>query len=181
MTTLVSDPDDKQTSSHDETDPLSTVFDNLVNERKLVEFVKNEPGQKYQYPKGDSPSVIMCNNENGEPLKITNAESIRLIVCTGDVEIAKDVKFRGIIMAKGKITLNSGVQLEAAPLEAAKVFQDQIEDENASGQQLKAQDFFWNGDQYVLGNTTDNSQNADGEATTYNLADCVTYSNWKKE
>ena len=84
-------------------------------------------------------------------------------------------------MAKGKITLNSGVQLEAAPLEAAKVFQDQIEDENASGQQLKAQDFFWNGDQYVLGNTTDNSQNADGEATTYNLADCVTYSNWKKE
>lgn len=177
----VSDPDDKQTSSHDETDPLSTVFDNLVNERKLVEFVKNEPGQKYQYPKGDSPSVIMCNNENGEPLKITNAESIRLIVCTGDVEIAKDVKFRGIIMAKGKITLNSGVQLEAAPLEAAKVFQDQIEDENASGQQLKAQDFFWNGDQYVLGNTTDKSQNADGEATTYNLADCVTYSNWKKE
>lgn len=128
----------------------------------------------------------MCNNGSqgtNKTLQITSkeAESVRLVVCTGDVEIAKDVQFRGIIMAKGKITVNPGVQLEAAPLEAAKVFQAQIEDENSNGQTLKAQDFFWHGKEYVLGNTTDNSQNTEKESTTYNLADCVTYSNWKKE
>ena len=186
LDTSVSDPDDKTTSPHNETDPSSTVFDNLVNEKKLKEFVKNETEQKYQYPKGGSHSVIMCNNGSqgtNKTLQITSkeAESVRLVVCTGDVEIAKDVQFRGIIMAKGKITVNPGVQLEAAPLEAAKVFQAQIEDENSNGQTLKAQDFFWHGKEYVLGNTTDNSQNTEEESTTYNLADCVTYSNWKKE
>ena len=55
------------------------------------------------------------------------------------------------------------------------------EDEKFQEQNLKAQDFFWDGDQYVLGNTTDNSQNTDSELTAYNLADCVTYRNWKKE
>lgn len=185
LDTSVSDPDNV-TKTHDETNPSSTVFDNLVNEEKLKAFVQNETGQKYQYPKGDSPSVIMCNNGSqgtNTTLEITRkeAESVRLVVCTGDVEIAKDVQFRGIIMAKGKIIMNPGVQLEAAPLEAAKVFQSQIEDENSNGQTLKAQDFFWHGNEYVLGNTTNDTQNKDGELATYDLADCVTYSNWKKE
>ena len=185
LDTGVPDPDDV-TKTHNEADPLSTVFSNLVNEEKLKAFVRNEAGQKYQYPKGDSPSVIMCNNGSqgtNTILEITSkeAESVRLVVCTGDVEIAEDVQFRGIIMAKGKIIMNPGVQLEAAPLEAAKVFQSQIEDENSNGQTLKAQDFFWHGNEYVLGNTTNDNQNKDGELTTYDLADCVTYSNWKKE
>lgn len=185
LDTGVPDPDDV-TKTHNEADPLSTVFSNLVNEEKLKAFVRNETGQKYQYPKGDSPSVIMCNNGSqgtNTILEITSkeAESVRLVVCTGDVEIAEDVQFRGIIMAKGKIIMNPGVQLEAAPLEAAKVFQSQIEDENSNGQTLKAQDFFWHGNEYVLGNTINDNQNKDGELTTYDLADCVTYSNWKKE
>lgn len=185
LETSVSDSDNT-IPPHNEADPSSTVFDNLVNEEKLKAFVQNETGQKYQYPKGDSPSVIMCNNGSqgtNTTLEITSkeAESVRLVVCTGDVEIAKDVQFRGIIMAKGKIIMNPGVQLEAAPLEAAKVFQSQIEDENSNGQTLKAQDFFWHGNEYVLGNTTNDIQNKDGELATYDLADCVTYSNWKKE
>lgn len=192
LNTEVRDPEDDTVLPHSEQDLNRTVFDNLVNERKVKDFVKNESDKKYQYPKDDDARFIMCNNgtktDNGEAgtgktLVITkdNEESLRLVVCTGDVEIAEDVNFKGIIMAKGKIILNPGARLEAAPVDAAKVFQEQLEDENFQEQNLKAQDFFWDGDQYVLGNTTDNSQNTDKELSTYNLADCVTYANWKKE
>ena len=192
LNTEVSDPEDSTVQAHSEKDLGRTVFDNLVNERKLKEFVKTESDKKYQYPQNEAPRLIMCNNGTeavngeagtGETLVITkdNEDSLRLVVCTGDVEIEKDVNFKGIIMAKGKITLNPGAKLEAAPVDAAKVFQEQLEDAQFQEQNLKAQDFFWDGDQYVLGNTTDNSQNTDSELTAYNLADCVIYRNWKKE
>ena len=101
-------------------------------------------------------------------------------LCTGDVEIEPGVKFSGIIMAKGKITLGAGAQLISAPLEAAKVFQAQSETDNVS-----PKNFFWEGDKYVLGNsqTTDNNSSdiASKLSNTYDLAECVTYENWKKK
>lgn len=45
---------------------------------------------------------------------------------------------------------------------------------------VSPRDFFWEGDKYVLGNSTsagDDSQNAD----VYDLADYVSYKNWRKE
>ena len=103
---------------------------------------------------------------------------MKLVVCTGDVEIAAGVNFQGIIMTDGKITLNPGASLEAAPVAAAKIFQEEIKDGEGK---VKVQDFFWSGDQYALGNTADNSQNSDGTYKVYDIADCVTYKNWKKE
>ena len=47
---------------------------------------------------------------------------------------------------------------------------------------IKPQDFFWEGDKYVLGNsTTSGGGNNLNGSTTYNIADCVTYQNWKKQ
>ena len=171
------------------------MFDNLVNEKKLRTYVEHKSDKIYQYPEGSSsPSIIMANNASnskygmtgtGKTLVITSdmAENLRLVVCTGDVQIGKansnkEINFKGIIMTDGKITLQPKACLEAAPVEAAKIFQQQIDDGAGN---IKAQDFFWMGDQYVLGNTTDTSQNANKDYTTYDLADCVTYRNWKKE
>lgn len=190
----VKDPDDPA-SGHDEDSINQSVFDNLVNEKKLRKYVENKPDKIYQYPEGSSsPSIIMANNASnskydmtgtGKTLVITSdmAENLRLVVCTGDVQIGevksnKEINFKGIIMTDGKITLQPKACLEAAPVEAAKIFQQQIDDGAGN---IKAQDFFWMGDQYVLGNTTDTSQNANKDYTTYDLADCVTYRNWKKE
>ena len=60
LETSVSDSDNT-IPPHNEADPSSTVFDNLVNEEKLKAFVQNETGQKYQYPKGDSPRACLKN------------------------------------------------------------------------------------------------------------------------
>lgn len=185
----VKDPDDPD-SVHNEDSIDQSVFDNLVNEKKLRTYVEHKSDKIYQYPEGSSsPSIIMANNASnskygmtgtGKTLVITSdmAKNLRLVVCTGDVQIEGGVNFQGIIMTDGKITLQPKACLEAAPVEAAKIFQQQIDDGAGN---IKAQDFFWMGDQYVLGNTTDTSQNANKDYTTYDLADCVTYRNWKKE
>ena len=80
-------------------------------------------------------------------------------------------------MAKGTITLEPGAKLESSPLEAAKVFQAQMSSQGE--EDVKPQDFFWEGDKYVLGN--DSSSGNGNNANGYSVSDCVTYQNWKKQ
>lgn len=208
--------EDEQGHVHDETDSSRSVFDNLVNEKKMVEYIqkKGDAGNtaanlwKYVFTAdkdADGLQAIMYHNgesstfeekdENGtvtstetiaganETLEINSelAKNLRLVVCTGDVTIKSGVEFKGIIMAKGTITLEAGAKLESSPLEAAKVFQAQMNSLD-DAESIKPQDFFWEGDKYVLGNsTTSGGGNNLNGSTTYNIADCVTYQNWKKQ
>ena len=109
--------------------------------------------------------------------------NLRLVVCTGDVVIKSGVEFKGIIMAKGKITMEPGAKLLSDSLGASKVFQANM-NQMASNpdDKVSAQDFFWEGEKYVLGNST--ATGGDSTKTkisnVYDLADCVTYENWKK-
>ena len=175
----------------------------------MVQFIQNAENDeymKYKYTASEDNGglrAIMYHNgkgstfkvtENGvettktilgadTPLKITKADEdkLRLVVCTGDVEIEDGVHFKGIIMAKGTLTLGIGATLESSPLEAAKVFQAQIT-EIGDGESTKAQDFFWEGDKYVLGNSISSSTGSNvNNSDVYNLTDCVIYEGWKKE
>lgn len=165
-----------------------SVFDNLVNEPKITAFLEQnypntDDGEKCVYPStesGEMPKVIMCNNQGKNTLKITSElqKDLRLVICTGDVEIEKNVQFQGIIMAKGRITLNSGSSLQASPIEATNVFQMQM-GENSD---LKPQDFFWNGDDYVRGNSSsDDNTSGKDSSDVLDLSDYVFYQNWKKQ
>ena len=180
---------DGKTVDHDETDCSRGVFDNMVNEEGLRNFVAdkaNAGANKYKFTaEADDGgfTAIFADNAEGESNKLVinqeEAAKLRLVVCTGDVEIQAGVKFYGIIMAKGKITLGSGAQLIAAPLDAARVFQAQSVADNIS-----PKDLFWDGDKYVLGNTIttdDNTSTENKRNNTYDLAECVTYENWKKK
>ena len=172
---------DPETVPHNEADYSQSVFDNIVNENKMVKYLQEnyaDKGLRCQYPEeesGEGPQVIMLHNENGEPLEINSelADTLRLVVCTGDVVIDSDVAFNGIIMTKGKITLEAGSTLQTSPIEAANVFQAQM----GANTELKPEDFFWDGNNYVRGNT-----NTDDDTTDeLNIADYVYYQNWKKQ
>ena len=202
---LNSDVKDSEDISHDESDSTRSVFDNLVNEKEMVKYLKENCGSdlKYEFEASqddDGLKAIMCHNGKsstytektaGGTQEVTvpgtdqtlvidqkMADKLRLVICTGDVQIRKDVDFQGIIMAKGKITLEPGASLESAPLDAAKVFQSVVGNENISPQQ-----FFWEGDKYVLGNTSaSDGDNSSGKISDkYDISDYVTYENWKKE
>ena len=198
--------------THDETDANRSVYDNLVNEKKMVLFIEGQDTAalkapwEYEYTADEDNGglrAIMYHNgesstfkvkENGAEstrtvsganttLKITKSDEdkLRLVVCTGNVEIEDGVHFKGIIMAKGTLTLGVGATLESSPLEAAKVFQAQISS-LGDGETAKAQDFFWDGDKYVLGNSSSSTAgNNANNSDVYDLADCVVYEGWNKE
>ena len=187
--------------THNETDSSRSVYDNLVNEKKMVEFVRgnaNAGELKYVFTASTEDGGLQaimyhnggsCTLRNGETVKGTGetlkidstmAKNLRLVVCTGDVVIEKGVSFKGIIMTKGTLTLESGASLESSPLEAAKVFQSQINNASDTEKAVKAQDFFWDGDKYVLGNST-STKSDDSSSDSYSAADCVSYENWRKE
>ena len=184
--------EDGEGKTHDETDGDRSVYDNLVNEKKMIDYIDDnvmDSTKKYVFTAsvedGGLTAIMYDNGESGvnQTLKISqsDADKLRLVVCTGDVEIEAGVKFQGIIMAKGTITLRAGAQLESAPLEAARVFQAQMSS-YGDGTSIKPQDFFWEGDKYVLGNSSSSGKKDTlNGSDTYSIADCVTYENWKKE
>ena len=184
--------EDAEGKTHNETDGDRSVYDNLVNEKKMISYIKDtvkDDTRKFVFTASDEDgglqAIMYDNGENGmnQTLKISqsDADKLRLVVCTGDVEIESGVKFQGIIMAKGTITLRAGAQLESAPLEAARVFQAQMSS-YGDGTSIKPQDFFWEGDKYVLGNSSSSGKKDTlNGSDTYSIADCVTYENWKKE
>ena len=186
------------------------VFDNMVNEKEMVQFLqeKHPDSLKEEFTADEDdglqaimvhngkPSTFQIKNDDGttsettvsgkdKPLEITSAmaDKLRLVVCTGDVIIDQGVHFQGIIMAKGRITLGAGASLESAPLEAARVFQAQMNKAEGENKKISPKSFFWEGDKYVLGNTNTSDETTDtGRVSdTYDLADCVTYENWRKE
>ena len=96
--------------THNETESSRSVYDNLVNEKKLVEFVKNntkDGNLKYEFTAdeedGGLKAIMYHNGGNsvisdgsnvqgtGAALEITSdlAEKLRLVVCTGDVVIER--------------------------------------------------------------------------------------------
>lgn len=186
------------------------VFDNMVNEKEMVQFLQEKHPkslkEEFTADEDDGLQAIMVHNgesstfqiknDDGttskikvsgkdEPLEITSAmaDKLRLVVCTGDVIINSGVHFQGIIMAKGRITLGAGASLESAPLEAARVFQAQMNKAEGENKKISPKSFFWEGDKYVLGNTNTSDETTDtGRVSdTYDLADCITYENWRKE
>lgn len=200
LNTSVDEGWEKNKVTHNETDSDRSVYDNLVNEKKMVEFVykNNSTDLKYEFtasPEDGGLKAIMYHNGGSCTLRDGTsvdgkdktliidkdlAENLRLVVCTGDVVIESGVNFKGIIMTKGTLTLEKGASLESSPLEAAKVFQSQINNASDTEKAVKAQDFFWDGDKYVLGNST-STKSDDSSSDSYSAADCVSYENWRKE
>lgn len=163
-----------ETAAKEET--LSAAM--LHNSGETLKYQVKDSNDKTKYVEKEFPS-------EKKPFVIDSelAKSLRLVICTGDVEIGNDVTFNGIIMTRGTITLKPGSKLNSAPLEAAKVFQAQITDSALSGETISPKDFFWDGDHYVLGNslTTEQGSDTGNFSHIYNVSDFVNYENWKKK
>lgn len=198
---LKTDGQDADGVPHNEED--GSVYDNLVNEKEMVKFIieqqeagQVDPSDTWKYPFEEDSAIIyhngkvtsyLDNPENSAVITVPGAnrefvitadmvDKLRLVVCTGDVRILKNVHFQGIIMAKGKITLEEGASLTSMPEEAAVVFQHLNEKAGASSKEI-----FWEGNSYVLGNTTTTENTTTGNISdTYDISQSVTYENWKK-
>lgn len=158
-----------------EDDPNQTVFDNWVNEKEMVEFLQKKGEQTHSTPPAENGNYAVFTNTS-YTIDSSNCDNLKLLVCTGDVNVQKD--FNGIIMAKGKIILSPGVTLVASSTDALKVFQNFISEEKISPKTI-----FWDGNNMILGNVLAGDDGDFGTMLSdiYNLAECVTYENWKKK
>ena len=76
-------------------------------------------------------------------------------------------------MTKGTLTIEDGATLTSNPSEAARLLQAQTEDKTLAM-------VFYNGDQYVIGNSGGNSE-FDGNSNQYELEKYIIYENWNKQ
>ena len=183
--------EDKKTTNlekHNEKDPSRSVFENIVNEREIAGFVNGDSSKQKEF-ENNGKKALVCHNANGslttyddvsvsgsnQTLKVDKDCPYSLIVCTGDVEITAGTEFHGIIIAKGKITLKGNAKLISSSQDASAVFQAV----DAEGQRLK--DVFWDGEDYAPGVIDTSGTESGGTKDIFDLADCVTYENWKKQ
>lgn len=101
---------------------LGDVFGNIVNEEGLEELLRTGAGPTYSYPRftdGSHYAVYMLNSADPtETLKISTVGfTSGLVVCTGNVDV--DVSFSGVILAKGKVTVESGCTVSNGYTEAS--------------------------------------------------------------
>lgn len=90
---------------------LGDVFGNIINEEGIEELLRSGAGPTYSYPRftdGSHYAVYKLNSADPtETLKISTVGfASGLVVCTGNVDV--DVDFSGVILAKGKVTVESG-------------------------------------------------------------------------
>ena len=90
---------------------LGDVFGNIINEEGIEELLRSGAGPTYSYPRftdGSHYAVYKLNSADPtETLKISTVGfASGLLVCTGNVDV--DVDFSGVILAKGKVTVESG-------------------------------------------------------------------------
>lgn len=101
---------------------LGDVFGNIINEEGIEELLRSGAGPTYSYPRftdGSHYAVYKLNSADPtETLKISTVGfASGLVVCTGNVDV--DVDFSGVILTKGKVTVESGCTVSDGYTEAS--------------------------------------------------------------
>lgn len=174
---------------HDEAEEWRTPFDNIIDEKTLVNFLKNATDKT-----AASSQTLIAHNAKSSKYKDGNGDEIEgsnktlvidssvaggkhLIVCTGDVLIKEGVTFQGIILAGGTITLESGAKIISNPAAVGKAFEEKVTENKM------IRDFFYDGDKYAefLEDSNLATDNGDGDSGIYEVDRCITYKNWKRQ
>lgn len=127
---------------------------------------------------GETIRAFVIDNEGGSPYVYDGTgdqQNTYLILASGDVEVRAN--YNGIIIAKGTITLKSGVnKIESNKERLRKILQTKVNDADPSSKTIVEQ-FFIDGEHYVL-EEADLSALGDNEYADY--ATCISYENWTK-
>lgn len=159
-----------------DTEKANDVFQNLVLESDMVGFIGSNMRKEFST---STMTSVLVDNKAGATFKTSeyNADELRLVIATGNVLV--DSNFKGLIIAKGNVTLKAGGSITASPEDVAKAIQ--IEGK-VSGITKCPMDFLVSGSDYVLsGAVGAAAQPGTNTGETINSSDLVVYENWTKE
>jgi hypothetical protein len=114
-----------------------------------------------------SDTISSAEDENGDPV---SGARLCLVIASGDVEV--NTNFNGLIIAGGKITVDSGVTIAPDSTTVALAFTMK----NKEGASVS--DYVIDADSYAIGGINGTTASSGG-AIAY--ADLITYENWKKQ
>lgn len=170
--------DSKAVSNEEKT---SDVFNNLINVDKFRTFVTSKGGEfTFKTPAGIQG--VLCTGTY-EIDKSSSESKISLVIALGDVVVENGVKFDGLILSNGTVTLGANASVTGSPEKVASIFQcvyDTAGQEVKDGEELIApMSFFYEGEEYILSSIASGAIR--GEAgQLIDVADYIVYENWKK-
>lgn len=160
-----------------------TVFTNLVNVDTLKQFLNsNGRGGKYVFTTeyGGLQAVLVDGNyDSSNPITGSTLANTRLIVATGDVVLGDNVKFNGLIVCGGKLTLGKNASITAVPDEVSIVYQCSRNTTDGTIE-YSPMSFFKDGTGYILDGITSGSVSGT-VGSLIDLSDIISYENWKKQ
>ena len=137
-------------------------------------------GGSYTY-KTSQDKVAVLSNKNYEV--DSDDSNVHLLVVDGNVTVKANTVFEGVIICSGTVTLEAGAKISANPAEAAAVFQcitpasgDPILDNEVT---ISPMYFFREGEDYLLSSIATGVVHGSA-GTLIDVADYITYNNWKK-
>lgn len=154
------------------------LFGNIIRDDAFT-GISTTVGNVYSTSYGSETIYALVINNEGNSTYVYDGTGIQqnmcLILASGDVEVQAD--FSGIIIAKGTITLRSGVQkIQSNKERLRKILQAKVNEADPSSDTI-VKHFFVNGESYVL-EEVNSAGLGDNEYADY--ATCVSYENWTK-
>lgn len=161
------------------------VFNSIIRENMLRQYFVDHPelGGVLEFTTTDGYKAVLTNKDTYTPVD----NKIRLIVAIdndadktdgidgGNVVLNRN--FTGLIIAQGKVTIDSNVTIDREKTEVYKVLNAPLSDTNPQ----TAMDFFVNGSGTLAEEVTGDAEVDETGALDINLSQIVRYSNWIKK
>lgn len=186
------------TDGRDEADKDTYVYSNMVNLAEMKKFIQdNSNNGIYEFKNSTLPNrAIIVDNQSTEyggankefivdaSMGSSAANPVSVIICNGPVVVKQDVKFRGVILTNGTITLESGADIVSDMEKVAKTLQNNRDKNGASTPLIGEQNvspmyFLWDSSQYLLSGVAGGG-NPEDMKDAFNLSKLVMYENWEK-
>lgn len=163
-----------------------TVFDNLVQNKSsdspsLSRFASSEGGKVVFTTKTSGQKAVLV--DGNYTVSSADAANTRLILADGNVLLEANVDFTGLIICSGRLILENGATVTADSQAVAAVFQSIICESGGTATErtdgISPMSFFRDGSQYVIGGVLNGNVTEIG-GNAIDVADLITYKNWKK-
>ncbi len=156
-----------------------TAFQNIMDETEIEILLQVKGAQEVRIDTlGAAPDSMILTKKDEYVIDGHTPSSVKMIVSLGNVTVQND--FKGLIIAKGNVTVEAGASVTLEPLDAdtfSNILRTKIDELSTTGRDYHLLNIFNDGVNYV------NSGNASTDMGTQQVSfvDLITYEKWSKK
>lgn len=156
-----------------------TAFQNIMDETEIEIILQVKGAQEVRIDTlGAAPDSMILTKKDEYVIDGHTPSSVKMIVSLGNVTVQND--FKGLIIAKGNVTVEAGASVTLEPLDAdtfSNILRTKIDELSTTGRDYHLLNIFNDGVNYV------NSGNASTDMGTQQVSfvELITYEKWSKK